>query len=135
LGGAYCAYDGEQPYGWSQNFATGGKTPWIATGHVLSDEQIAAIHQEREQNHQELEANLARIQDEIAVEAFELLSGMDEASPNFTALEAGICSSLPVRGLRPFLAARSTTLKLPKPEMATASPFFKAPAIRAKRPS
>jgi phage/plasmid primase-like uncharacterized protein len=81
LGGAYCAYDGEQPYGWSQNFATGGKTPWIATGHVLSAEQIAAIHQEREQNHQELEANLARIQDEIAVEAFELLSGMDEASP------------------------------------------------------
>jgi len=66
-GGAYCGYGGEQPYGWSQNFASGEKTPWIATGHELSQEQIAAMYQEREQQRQRYEASLARAQ-ETAVE-------------------------------------------------------------------
>jgi hypothetical protein len=48
---------------------------------------------------------------------------------NFTAVEAGIWISLPVCGLRPLRAARFTVLKLPKPEMAMASPFFKEPAM------
>jgi len=73
-GGAYCAYGGDQPYGWSQNFDTGEKTPWVATGHVLSAEQIEAIYQEREQNRRDLEERLERLQNGIAETAFETIS-------------------------------------------------------------
>jgi antirestriction protein ArdC len=71
-GGAYCAYGGEQPYGWSQNFQTGEKTPWIATGHVLSEEKITEILRESEQRRQELAPDQtvekAREQDAPALE-------------------------------------------------------------------
>jgi phage/plasmid primase-like uncharacterized protein len=79
-GGAYCAYGGDQPYGWAQNFATGEKTPWIATGHVLSAEQIQAIHQEREKNYHEYEARIAGIQNDAALEATEIIGRTGIAS-------------------------------------------------------
>jgi phage/plasmid primase-like uncharacterized protein len=80
LGGAYCAYDGDPPYGWSQNFATGEKSPWIATGHVLSQEQIQAMYQEREENRLRAEAALVRVQNEAAREASELIFRLGIAS-------------------------------------------------------
>jgi phage/plasmid primase-like uncharacterized protein len=79
-GGAYCAYGGEQPYGWSQNFATGEKTPWIATGHVLSQEQVEAIYREREQNRLERESRIAGIHNDAAREAFETIGRTEIAS-------------------------------------------------------
>jgi phage/plasmid primase-like uncharacterized protein len=79
-GGAYCAYGGEQPYGWSQNFATGEKAPWIATGHELSGEQINQIYLEREAQRQELEASITGRQNEAAQEAFATLSNTELAS-------------------------------------------------------
>ena len=80
LGGAYCAYDGDPPYGWSQNFATGEKTPWIATGHVLSQEQIQAIYREREENRLKSEAALAGVHNDIAGTAFQTISETGFAS-------------------------------------------------------
>ena len=80
LGGAYCAYGGEQPYGWSQNFATGEKTPWIATGHELSQEQIQQIYREREEQRRESDESLVRMQNDIAASAFERISGAGIAS-------------------------------------------------------
>lgn len=44
---------------------------------------------------------------------------------NLATLLAGMVISLPVRGLRPLRAARSTTLKLPKPVKVTDSPEAK----------
>lgn len=81
LNGAYCGY-ADEPAGWAQNFASGEKTQWIATGHVLSEEQREIIRREREQQRQELEANLALIRHDAASEAFTLISGADIASEN-----------------------------------------------------
>jgi len=47
-------------------------------------------------------------------------------------LDAGIWMLSPVRGLRPVVAARLVTLKVPKPTRRTSSPPFKAPAIASK---
>jgi len=63
-----------------QNFQNGEKTPWIATDHVLSVEQVAAIYQEREENRLKMEAALARIQNEMAEHAFETIAGTPLAS-------------------------------------------------------
>jgi len=105
-GGAYCAYGGEQPYGWMQNFENGEKTPWIATGHVLSAEQIEAMYQEREKNRQELESRIAEIRNDAAREAHEII------------VRAGIASSehpfLKEREIEPFVAHQNgDTLYIP----------------------
>ena len=96
LGGAYCAYDGDPPYGWSQNFATGEKTPWIATGHALSQEQIQAIYQEREEYRLKADAALARIQNDMATHAFETLSGTQIASKDHPFLKERAVEALGV---------------------------------------
>jgi hypothetical protein len=50
---------------------------------------------------------------------------------NFTTLLAGMVISSPVRGLRPLRAARSATLKEPKPVKVTESPALSASVITA----
>jgi hypothetical protein len=40
LDGAYCGYLDERPAGWMQNFSTGEKTTWLATGHTLTSRVI-----------------------------------------------------------------------------------------------
>ena len=87
LGGAYCAYGGEQPYGWSQNFATGGKTPWVATGHELSPAQIQEIFRDREKNRLEYDERLKNMQNDIAAKAFETISVTEIASPEHPFLQ------------------------------------------------
>ena len=42
LDGAYCGYLDERPAGWMQNFSSGEKAKWLATGHNLSKEQFEA---------------------------------------------------------------------------------------------
>lgn len=49
LDGAYCGYLDDHPAGWMQNFSSGEKTKWVATGHSLSKEQMEAIRLEAEQ--------------------------------------------------------------------------------------
>ena len=49
LDGAYCGYLDDRPAGWMQNFSSGEKTKWIATGHSLSKEEMDAIRLEAEQ--------------------------------------------------------------------------------------
>jgi len=87
LGGAYCAYGGEQPYGWSQNFATGEKTPWIATGHVLSQEQIQEIFKEREEQRRDYQERLERMQNDIAATVFQTVAGTQIASKDHSFLK------------------------------------------------
>ena len=79
LNGAYCA-DADKSAGWSQNLVNGEKTPWIATGHVLSAAQITAMDQEREQNRQEWESRLVEIQNDAALEATDLIIRLGIAS-------------------------------------------------------
>jgi antirestriction protein ArdC/phage/plasmid primase-like uncharacterized protein len=79
LNGAYSAY-ADDPAGWAQNFATGEKISWIATGHVLNEEQIAAIYQERAQARQELETLQAERRNEVARDAADIILGLGIAS-------------------------------------------------------
>lgn len=53
----------------------------------------------------------------------------DCAALNFTFLLAGKSIGAPVLGLRPLRAARSDTLKVPRPETLTSSPFLSAELI------
>ena len=48
--GAYCGYlEGAVPAGWMQNYASGQKMNWKASGHVLTEEQKQQIKMEAEQ--------------------------------------------------------------------------------------
>ena len=51
---------------------------------------------------------------------------------NAGTLTAGICTTSPVRGLRPERAALSRTKKLPKPIKVTVSPFANASFTESK---
>jgi antirestriction protein ArdC/phage/plasmid primase-like uncharacterized protein len=83
LNGAYCGYlDENPPAGLIQNFSSGEKTQWIATGHVLSEEQREIMRREREQQKVDLEERFDRIHNNMAAEAFELVREMDVASPD-----------------------------------------------------
>ncbi len=60
LDGAYCGYLDDRPAGWMQNFSSGEKTKWIATGHSLSKEEMDAIRLEAEQKKIERRNRFAR---------------------------------------------------------------------------
>jgi antirestriction protein ArdC/phage/plasmid primase-like uncharacterized protein len=79
LNGAYCAY-ADEAAGWSQNFVTGAKTPWIATGHVLSEEQRREMLRDRERQRVGLESRMGLIHEDAAQEAFDLLNKIGPAS-------------------------------------------------------
>ena len=49
LDGAYCGYLDDRPAGWAQNFSSGEKIKWVATGHSLTKDQLDTIRQEAEQ--------------------------------------------------------------------------------------
>lgn len=42
LDGAYCGFLDERPAGWAQNFSSGEKIKWMASGHALSKEDMEA---------------------------------------------------------------------------------------------
>lgn len=44
--GAYCGHVDGRPNGWTQNFKTGERTKWIATGQVMSETKKAELKQE-----------------------------------------------------------------------------------------
>ena len=54
---------------------------------------------------------------------------------NLACLRAAILIAAPVRGLRPVVAARFATAKVPKPTKRTSSPFFKAVVTEATKAS
>src|SRR3989338_3686257 len=57
-----------------------------------------------------------------------------EPTLNLTALRAGIWMVAPVCGLRPALALRLVTVKVPKPVTVTSSPRFKEAVIVSSKP-
>ncbi len=44
--GAYCGYADGRPNGWYQNYKTGVKGKWLATGHVLTEAARTALRQQ-----------------------------------------------------------------------------------------
>lgn len=69
LDGAYCGFLDEHPAGWMQNFSTGEKDNWVASGHTLSREELEAQRAEIAQRREERQRALAERRYEAAREA------------------------------------------------------------------
>jgi phage/plasmid primase-like uncharacterized protein len=83
IGGAYFAYpaeNGNPASGWAQNFAGGERTPWIATGHVLSEDVRREMIQEREQQKVDLSERMSLLYEETAAQVANVLLEIDPAS-------------------------------------------------------
>ncbi|CAK7032497.1 MAG: hypothetical protein DESF_01366 [Desulfovibrio sp.] len=66
LDGAYCGFLDERPAGWMQNFSTGEKAKWMASGHALSKEEIDAQRAEIAQKQLERAEQRLQAQKEAA---------------------------------------------------------------------
>lgn len=80
LDGAYCGFLDERPAGWIQNFSSGEKAKWIASGHALSKEDLEAQRAEIAQKQLERADQRERRQNEVAGECFAILSQSPAAS-------------------------------------------------------
>ena len=67
LDGAYCGFLDERPAGWIQNFSSGEKVKWLATGHSLSKEQLESQRAEIAQKQLE-RAEQRKLEQEKAAE-------------------------------------------------------------------
>lgn len=65
--GAYQGYLDGRPAGWYENYLTGEKTKWKATGHTLTEEQKMALRLEAEQRSKQRERERLALQDDVAL--------------------------------------------------------------------
>jgi phage/plasmid primase-like uncharacterized protein len=68
--GAYVGYMDGVPAGFIQNHKTGARTNWKATGHVLSDEQKAALRAEAEKRRAEKDLRLREQHEKASKRSF-----------------------------------------------------------------
>lgn len=66
LDGAYCGFLDERPAGWMQNFSSGEKVKWMASGHALSKEEMDAQRAEIAQKQLERAEQRKQAQKEAA---------------------------------------------------------------------
>lgn len=66
LDGAYCGFLDEHPAGWAQNFSSGEKIKWAASGHALSKEEMDAQRAEIAQKQLERAEQRKQAQKEAA---------------------------------------------------------------------
>lgn len=81
LDGAYVGYLDGIPAGFIQNHKTGEKVNWKATGHVLSDEQKAALRVEGEKRRAQQELERRAQQGKASKRAYAKFINAKEASP------------------------------------------------------
>lgn len=86
LDGAYVGYQDGIPAGFIQNHKTGEKTNRKATGHVLSDEQKAALRAEAEKRRAQQELERRAQQEKASKRAYAKFINAKEASPEQTYL-------------------------------------------------
>jgi len=68
--GAYLGYSDGTPNGWGQNFRTGERIEWVATGCRLSEEQLQAMRAEAAQKKERDAAERAQRNEQAAKRAF-----------------------------------------------------------------
>lgn len=68
--GAYCAYLDGRPNGWCQNYKTGDKEKWIATGQTLTEQQKAALKANAAEHLAERDRGLQERQDKAQKRAY-----------------------------------------------------------------
>lgn len=66
LDGAYCGFLDERPAGWMQNFSSGEKAKWLASGHALSKEELDAQRAEIAQKQLERAAQRKQAHEQAA---------------------------------------------------------------------
>lgn len=66
LDGAYCGFLDDRPAGWIQNFSSGEKVKWMASGHALSKEEMEAQRAEIAQKQLERAEQRKQVQQEAA---------------------------------------------------------------------
>jgi antirestriction protein ArdC/phage/plasmid primase-like uncharacterized protein len=97
LDGAYVGYLDGIPAGFIQNHKTGEKTNWKATGHVLSDEQKAALRVEAEKRRAQQELERRAQQEKASKRAYAKFINAKEASPEQAYLAKKCVPSIGVR--------------------------------------
>ena len=80
LDGAYCGFMDDHPAGWAQNFSSGEKLKWAASGHKLNKEELEAQRAEIAQKRIEREKEIQEIQHAAAREAYARWIAYDWAS-------------------------------------------------------
>lgn len=70
LDGAYCGFLDEHPAGWAQNFSSGEKIKWAASGHKLTKEELEAQRAEIAQRREERQRDILRRQRSAARDAY-----------------------------------------------------------------
>lgn len=70
LDGAYCGFLDERPAGWAQNFSSGEKIKWAASGHKLSKEELEAQRAEIAQRREERQQAVIERQHLVAEDAY-----------------------------------------------------------------
>lgn len=70
LDGAYCGFLDERPAGWAQNFSSGEKIKWTASGHKLSKEELEAQRAEIAQRREERQKAVIERQHLVAEDAY-----------------------------------------------------------------
>lgn len=70
LDGAYCGFLNERPAGWVQNFSSGEKIKWAASGHKLSKEELEAQRAEIAQRREERQQAVIERQHLMAEDAY-----------------------------------------------------------------
>lgn len=85
--GAYVGYLDGRPSGHIQNFVTGEKRNWTASGHRLSEEQLATLRAESEERQRQREAARQAEQDRVAKMCSEIFEQREQAASNHLYLQ------------------------------------------------
>ena len=97
LDGAYCGFMDERPAGWMQNFSSGEKHTWAASGHKLSKEELEIQRAETVRKREERQRLVLEQQQKTARDAFTEWIASDYASNDNPYLQA---KGVPAFGLR-----------------------------------
>jgi len=71
---AYCGYGDGVANGWVQNYNTGEKSKWVSTGHVITDQEKAAMATQAKERREQQEKDRAVKHDSVAKECEQLFS-------------------------------------------------------------
>ena len=97
LDGAYCGFLDEHPAGWMQNFSSGEKAKWIASGHSLTEKEKALQRVEIARQREERAVAIKERQNQVAHDAYAEWTGHDWASDSNPYLQR---KGIPALGVR-----------------------------------
>lgn len=85
--GAYLGYLDGRPSGYIQNFVTGEKRNWTASGHRLSEEQLAALRAEAAERQRKRDAERRAEQDRVAKMCADIFENREKAASSHLYLQ------------------------------------------------